>query len=49
VFDAVVEEVLEDGEPIAEVTSGFTMRLTGDGSRVIAMWEATVRALRSIP
>jgi hypothetical protein len=49
VFDAVVEEVLEDGEPIAEVTSGFTMRLTGDGSRVIAMWEATVRALRRIP
>jgi hypothetical protein len=49
VFNAVVDEVLEDGEPIAEVTSGFTMRLTGDGSRVIAMWEATVRALRRIP
>ncbi len=48
-FDATVEEVLEDGEPIAEVTSGFTMRLTGDPTRTLRTWEATVRALRGIP
>jgi hypothetical protein len=48
-FDVVVDDVLEDGEPIAEVTSGFTMRLTGDGTRVLAMWEATIRALRRLP
>ena len=48
-FDVVVDEVLEDGEPIAEVTSGFTMRLTGDGSRVVSMWEATISALRNLP
>ena len=45
VFDVVVDDVLEDGEPIAEVTSGFAMRLTGDSRRVVAMWEATIRAL----
>jgi hypothetical protein len=48
-FDVVVDDVLEDGEPIAEVTSGFTMRLSGDGARVVATWEATIRALRALP
>ena len=47
-FDATVEDVLEDGEPIAEVTSGFTMRLTADAARTMAMWETTIRALRSM-
>jgi hypothetical protein len=49
VFDATVEDVLEDGEPIAEVTSGFTMRLTADAARTLALWETTIRALQSMP
>jgi hypothetical protein len=47
-FDATVDDVLEDGEAIAEVTSGFTMRLAADGARTVTMWEATIRALRSL-
>src|SRR5205823_4880902 len=37
VFEASVDEVLEDGEAVAEVTSGFTMVLLGDGARTMAM------------
>jgi hypothetical protein len=48
-FDATVDEVLEDGEPIAAVTSGFTMRLTGDPARTLSIWETTIRALRGMP
>jgi hypothetical protein len=48
-FDATVEEVLEDGEAIAKVTSGFTMRLTADATRTVAQWETTIRALRTMP
>ncbi|HLH26480.1 MAG TPA: pyridoxamine 5-phosphate oxidase [Chloroflexota bacterium] len=48
-FDATVEEVLEDGEAIAVVTSGFTMRLAGDPARTIAMWESTIDRLRAMP
>jgi hypothetical protein len=47
-FRATVDEVLEDGEPIAQVTSGFTIQLTGDGSRVVSAWEQTVAALRAL-
>ena len=47
-FQAAVDEVLEDGEPIAQVTSGFTIQLTGDGSRVVNAWEQTVAALRAL-
>jgi hypothetical protein len=47
-FQAAVDEVLEDGEPIAHVTSGFTIQLTGDGSRTVNAWEQTVAALRTI-
>lgn len=49
VFEATIDEVLEDGEPIAQVTSGFTIQLTGDPARVLSRWEATVAALRALP
>ncbi len=48
VFEATVEDVLEDGEPVARVMSGFTMALAGDPARTLAMWEATVSALRAL-
>lgn len=48
VFAVTVDDVLEDGEAIAEVTSGFTMRLTADPERTVATWETTMRALRAL-
>ncbi|HEY7063923.1 MAG TPA: pyridoxamine 5-phosphate oxidase [Chloroflexota bacterium] len=48
VFEATVAEVLEDGESVARVTSGFTMTLAGDTVRTLALWEATVGALRAL-
>jgi hypothetical protein len=47
-FKASVDEVLEDGEPIARVTSGFAIELAPGGERVIAAWEKTVAALRAL-
>jgi hypothetical protein len=49
VFDAIVQDVLEDGEAIAEVTTGFTMRLTAEPERTLAMWATTIRALCALP
>ena len=48
VFEAPVDEVLEDGDPIAEVTSGFTIRLTADRDRILAHWERQVAGLRAL-
>ena len=47
-FQATVDEVLEDGESIAQVTSGFAIELAPGGERVIAAWEKTVAALRAL-
>jgi hypothetical protein len=49
VFDATVDEVLEDGEAIAQVTSGFTIQLTRDPARTVAGWERVVAALGALP
>ena len=48
VFDATVDEVLEDGEPIARVTSGFAIELTQGADRTIERWESTLAALQSL-
>jgi hypothetical protein len=47
VFDATIDEVLEDGEPVARVTSGFAIAL-GDPGKVVAYWERTVAALAAL-
>ncbi len=47
-FKATIDEVLEDGEPIAVVSSGFAITLTGDVAGTVARWEATVAALRGL-
>lgn len=49
VFDAQVNEVLEDGEAIAAVTSGFAITLTRDAARTLASWERQIAALRALP
>ena len=49
VFDATVDEVLEDGEAIARVTSGFSIELTHHADRTLAAWERTIAALRGLP
>jgi hypothetical protein len=49
VFDGTIEEVLEDGEAIARVTSGFSIALTEGAERTVARWERVVAALRALP
>jgi hypothetical protein len=49
VFDVAVDEVLEDGEPIAQVTSGFSLTLAHDPARIIAHWERGIAALAALP
>jgi hypothetical protein len=48
VFEATVDEVLEDGEPIAQVTSGFSLALTHDPAKIVAHWERGVAALAAL-
>jgi hypothetical protein len=48
-FEATVDEVLEDGEPIAQVTSGFTIALTHQPEKIVANWEQTIAALGALP
>jgi hypothetical protein len=47
-FEATVDEALEDGDPIAAVTSGFTIALAMDPSPIFAQWESTVAGLRTL-
>ncbi len=49
VFDAAVDEVLEDGEAIARVTSGFTLALAHDPAEIVAHWERGAAALAALP
>jgi hypothetical protein len=49
VFDVAVDEVLEDGEPIAQVTSGFSLTLAQDPAKIVAHWERGVAALAALP
>ena len=49
VFDTAVDEVLEDGEAIARVTTGFSIELTRHAERTVATWERTIAALRELP
>ncbi|HWP28945.1 MAG TPA: pyridoxamine 5-phosphate oxidase [Chloroflexota bacterium] len=49
VFDADIAEVLEDGDPMAAVTSGFTIALSRDPAAIVAHWEQVIAALRALP
>jgi len=44
-----VDEVLEDGDPSAQVTSGFTLSLTREPARTLAEWEQRISALAALP
>jgi hypothetical protein len=49
VFEAVVDEVLEDGAPVEQVASGFTIALAHEPARVVAHWERTIAGLAGLP
>jgi hypothetical protein len=49
VFDAPIDEVLEDGEAIAHVTSGFTIELTANADRTVSHWQRVIDALIALP
>jgi hypothetical protein len=49
VFAATLSEVLEDGEAIARVTSGFTIELTPAGAGTVDGWREVIAGLRAIP
>jgi len=49
VFEVAVDEVLEDGDPIARVSSGFAIALAHDPARVIAHWERGIAGLTALP
>jgi hypothetical protein len=48
VFDVVVDAVLEDGEAVARVSSGFTIALADDPARVVAYWERGIAGLAAL-
>jgi hypothetical protein len=48
-FEAAIDEVLEDGDPSAQVTSGFTLSLTRESARTLAEWEQRISALATLP
>jgi hypothetical protein len=48
VFDGVIVEVLEDGDPTARVAGGFAIALARDAERTVARWERVVVALRAL-
>lgn len=48
-FDVNVDEVLEDGDPSAQVTSGFTLKLTQAPADTLALWKERVGALATLP
>jgi hypothetical protein len=49
VFDAPIDEVLEDGEAIAVVKSGFTIELTANADRTVSHWQRVIGALVTLP
>ena len=48
-FEAAIDEVLEDGDPSAQVTSGFTLSLTQAPAQTVAEWEQRIDALAALP
>ena len=48
-FAVTIDEVLEDGEAIAQVTSGFTIELTRESDKIVGSWERVIAALAVLP